>query len=73
MNTKNDLPTYEELAQRVSELSDALYDVSFDLARHYEVNMVPGEKPMNICFIAKETLRNMSYTLETIADVMLGN
>ena len=73
METKNDKPTYEELAQRVSELSDALWSLSYDLDHHYKENMIPGERPMNICLIAKETTRQMCYTLETIADVMLGN
>ena len=67
------MKTYEEMALQVSELSDALYTLSQELDAHFKANMKPGEKPMNICYLAKETLRNMSYSLETLADVMLGN
>ena len=65
--------TYEELAERISELSDDLYSVSYDLEQYYKENMVPGERPLHICFIAKEATRNMCYTLESISDIMLGN
>lgn len=67
------MKTYEEMAQRVSELSDALYTLSHELEVHYNENMVPGEKPMNICYLAKEAIRNISFSLESLADVMLGN
>lgn len=67
------MKTYEEMAQQVSEISDAMYTLSKELEKHYKENMKPGERPMNICYIAKETLRNMCYSLETLADVMLGN
>ena len=67
------MKTYEEMAQQISDISDAMYLLSKDLEAHYKENMKPGEKPMNICYLAKEALRNMAYSLESLADVMLGN
>lgn len=67
------MKSYEEMAQQVNDLSCDLYTLSKELETYYKENFKPGEKPMNICYIAKETLRNMSFTLETISDVMLGN
>ena len=67
------MKTYHEMAQEVSALSDSLYMLAADLEKYYHDNMEPAERPMRICNIAKETLRNMSYTLETLADEMLGN
>ena len=67
------MKTYEEMAQQVGDLSNALYALSYDLNKYYVENMIPGERPMSICYIAKETLRNMCYTLETLCDTMLGN
>lgn len=61
------------MALQVSEISNALYTLSKELEEHYKMNMKPGERPMNICYLAKETLRNMCYSLETLADVMLGD
>ena len=67
------MKTYEEMAQQVGEISNAMYILSKELETYYKENMKPGERPMNICYIVQETLRNMSYTLETMSDTMLGN
>ncbi len=67
------MKTYEEMAQQVSELSNTIYTLSYELGEYYEKNMVPGERPLNTCYLAKEILRNMCYTLETLGDTMLGN
>lgn len=67
------MKTYEEMAEKVGDISNELWALASELERHYKENMKPGEKPMHICYLAKETLRNMSYTLETLSDTMLGN
>lgn len=67
------MKTYEEMAMKVNEISCDMYTLSKELEAHYEANMRPGERDMPICFLAKETLRNMSFTLETLSDTMLGN
>lgn len=64
--------TYEELAQKVSGASDILYLLANRLDKHFKRNSVPGEKPMHVLYIAAQTLKNMSYTIETIADEMLA-
>lgn len=69
----NEKPTYEDLAERVSEASDNLYTLAKQLENYWKEHAIPGEKPMRVLYIAKETLQNMCYTLETIADEMLGN
>ena len=67
------MKTYEEMAQQVCDLSNSLFSLSKELEGHYKKNMKPGERPMHICYIAQETLKNMSFTLETLGDTMLGN
>ena len=69
---ENNKPTYEELAQKVSGASDSLYALSRKLDGFWKRNTIPGEKPLRVLFIATQVLQNMSYTLETIADEMLG-
>ena len=64
--------TFEELAQKVSGASDSLYALSRKLDAYWKRNAVPGEKPMHVLYIAAEALRNMSYTIETIADELLA-
>ena len=67
------MKNYEEMAAQVREISNAMYLLSKDLERYYKENVKPGERPMNVCYIAQETLKNMSFTLETLSDTMLGN
>lgn len=72
MTTKK-AASYDELASRVSDVSDTIYILARELEDYWKTNSVPGTKPLRVCNIAWNTLKNMAYTLETIADDMLGN
>lgn len=67
------MKTYEEMALKVDEISCDLYSLFKELEAYCGENMKPDEPQTDICFLVKETLRNMSFTLDTMADVMLGN
>lgn len=62
--------TYEQLANKVSGASSSLYVLAGRLDKYCK--KTSGEE--NALFtirVAVEVLRNMSYTLDTIADTML--
>ena len=62
--------TYQQLVNKIEGASSSLFVLAGRLERHHKRNANPEENPMNALHIAAEAIRNFTYTLDTLAEVM---
>lgn len=62
--------TYEQLINKVEGASSSLYVLAGRLERYHKRNANPEENPMNALYLAAEAIRNFTFTLDALAEVM---
>lgn len=62
--------TYGQLVSKVEGASSSLFVLSKRLDRYYKRNANPEENPLFALHIAAEAIRNFTYTLDMLAEVM---
>lgn len=62
--------TYQELARKVSGASDSLYALVRSIDDFYKKN-ADDDNPYTLLFLATETLRNMSFTIDSFGDKLM--
>lgn len=62
--------TYEQLINKVDGASSSLFALSKRLDRYHKRNSDEDGNPMNALRVAAEVIRNFTYTMDTLAEVM---
>lgn len=62
--------TYEQLVRKVEGASSSLFILSKRLDQFHKRNADPDENPLFALHLAAEAIRNFTYTLDTLAEVM---
>lgn len=62
--------TYQQLVNKIEGASSSLYVLAGRLDRYHKRNADPEGNPMNALHLAAEAIRNFTYTMDTLAEVM---
>lgn len=65
--------TYEQLVSKIEGASTSLFVLFKRLDKYYKTNVDPEENPLFSLHIAAESIRNFTYTLDTLAEVMAAD